>query len=321
MSVLPATIAEIFHAPANEEERFLPEGPRWMKIAGREAIMWVNIQTAVTATTGTLHAQFLDNGETRSWPQEKRPGFVLPTTLDHFVLVGREKELGLFDLVNEHWTWLVTIPDTHPHTIINDGEVSPDEHYIIFGTKDVKFADALGHLYLFDLRKQQLLTLASHQTCSNGKIIQEHAGRTLLYDIDSPKRSIQAYEWNATTGKLEKHQAPVSLEHIEGFPDGMCDAGNETAIVAFYNPSLVSAGKAVRLSLQTGEILEEWHTPGSPRVTCPLLVSRPDGADLILTTASEGMSPEQRQHCPNAGALFIARTKITGVNKTPEVRI
>ena len=47
----------------------------------------------------------------------------------------------------------------------------------------------------------------------------------------------------------------------------------------------MDVGRAVRYRLGTGEMIEEWLTSGSPRVTCPLLVSRPDGVTLVLTTA------------------------------------
>ena len=58
-------------------------------------------------------------------------------------------------------------------------------------------------------------------------------------------------------------------------------------------------------------MIEEWTTPGSPRVTCPLLVKRPDGVKLILTTATEGMPAEMKATCPEAGNLFIADTSLT----------
>ena len=60
------------------------------------------------------------------------------------------------------------------------------------------------------------------------------------------------------------------------------------------------------MARRTGETVQEWTTPGSPRVTCPLLVRRPDGVKLILTTATEGMPAETRARCPNARCLFIA---------------
>jgi sugar lactone lactonase YvrE len=91
----------------------------------------------------------------------------------------------------------------------------------------------------------------------------------------------------------------------------MVDAGDGTVIIAFYNPAPVEVGRAIRFDLHTGEATEEWTTPGSPRVTCPLLVERDGQVRLVLTTATEGMPDRDRRRCPAAGDLFWAETKLT----------
>jgi sugar lactone lactonase YvrE len=101
----------------------------------------------------------------------------------------------------------------------------------------------------------------------------------------------------------------------------MCDCGDGTVVIAFYNPDFAEAGKAIRFDLATGNAVEEWTTPGSPRVTCPLLVKRPDGVKLILTTATEGMPTEMRAKCPNAGCLFIADTQLATCPEPEVVRL
>jgi sugar lactone lactonase YvrE len=101
----------------------------------------------------------------------------------------------------------------------------------------------------------------------------------------------------------------------------MRGCGDGTAIIAFYNPEPVAEGRAVRFDLATGRTIEEWTTPGSPRVTCPLLVKRPDGVKLILTTATEGMPAEMKAACPEAGNLFIADTKLADCPAQELVRI
>ena len=101
----------------------------------------------------------------------------------------------------------------------------------------------------------------------------------------------------------------------------MCDCGDGTVIVAFYNPDLAEAGRAVRFDLTSGKAVEQWTTTGSPRVTCPLLVKRPDGVKLILTTATEGMPAEMRAWCPNAGCLFIADTQLATCPEPEWVRL
>lgn len=65
-------------------------------------------------------------------------------------------------------------------------------------------------------------------------------------------------------------------------------------------------GIAQQFNLASGDLEAEWQTPGSPRVTCPCFVQTDSGIKLLLTTAVEGMPPEQRTRHPQAGTLFIA---------------
>ncbi len=330
--------ASVWFTPPAAADRFLPEGPR----AQGDGILWVNIQTGPDATTGDVHTlRFEDptpqppprggEGEKTNspspprgggWgvgspihtrhPMPARPGFVFPTSNPNLVLAGCDKVVGLFDLTTADWTPLAALPDTHPRTIINDGEIVPGGRAIVFGTKDVQFADPIAHLYLFTLDDNQITVLADGQTCSNGKVFA--AGGRTLYDIDTPRKVVTKYRLDVANRTIAAEGIALDLQHRDDFPDGMCDAGDGTVVIAFYNPRFAYAGRAVRYRLGTGEVLHEWHTPGSPRVTCPLLIQRPDGVKLILTTADEGMPAELRAKCANAGCLFIADTDLTGVS-------
>jgi hypothetical protein len=101
----------------------------------------------------------------------------------------------------------------------------------------------------------------------------------------------------------------------------MVDAGDGSAIIAFYNPNRGGPGIARRFRLATGETLEEWTTPGSPRVTCPLLLRRDGRIQLVLTTAVEGMPNDMRPAALNAGNLFIGPTVLTDIPLTEAVRL
>ncbi len=321
MATIPSHVARVFVAPECLEDAFLPEGPRSCQVEGREACIWVNIQTATDATQGSLHLYFWDNAERRVLPQPARPGFVLPTDEPDVVLLGREKELGLLDLHSGDWQPLARIPDDHPRTIINDGEVLPAGQAVIFGTKDVHFAESLAHLYLFTLADQRIHTLATGQICSNGKVLTEREGSLLLDDIDTPTKQVMRYRLDPISGRVEPIGRVIDLQGLPGFPDGMIDAGDGSVIIAMYNPDPVESGRAYRFDTATGDRLEEWTTPGSPRVTCPLLVARPDGVKLILTTATEGMSAADQAQCPHAGSLFVADTGFPSVPAPIRVRL
>jgi sugar lactone lactonase YvrE len=322
MPPLPSTAARVWVTPGRDEDRFLPEGPRAVALFGREAVAWVNIQTAVGAESGGVFARFWDTGEVRAFPSTFRCGFLLPTDKPDAILWGADKHLSVTDLRLGVTEKLAAIPDKSERTIINDAEVTPDGRAVVFGTKDLDFADPIAALYLFTPADGQLTQLADEQTCSNGKTICPAADGTFtVYDIDTPRKVVTTYTLDVAARTLKEAGVALDLRAEPGFPDGMVDCGDGTAVVAFYDPDPVPAGRAVRYRLGTGEPVEEWRTPGSPRVTCPLLVARPDGVKLVLTTAVEGMPADHRASCPNAGCLFIADTGLASVPPVVAVRL
>ena len=116
----------------------------------------------------------------------------------------------------------------------------------------------------------------------------------VLYNIDTPKKNVVRYRLDVTGRRVSPPEVMLDVSRQDGFPDGMVDAGDGSVIIAFYNPAAVPAGRAVRFDLRTATVIEEWTTPGSPRVTCLLLVEHDGGVRLILTTATEGMPADQR---------------------------
>ena len=320
MSSVRSTPASVLVAQRSEADRFLPEGPRAVTVEGRPALAWVNIQTAADATAGDVHVRFWD-GEHRTYAQTRRPAFLLPTDRPDTLFVGREKEVGLLSLATNNFHPLAAIDDPNPRTIINDGEVAPGGRAVVFGTKDIQFADPIANLYLFTLDDRRVSVLADRQTCSNGKVFARDGSDLVLYDIDTPKKNVARYRLDLAARTVSAPEVVLDVSHQNGFPDGMVDAGNGSVVIAFYNPAAASAGRAVHFDLRTGRVIEEWTTPGSPRVTCPLLCEHDGRARLILTTATEGMPADQRKSCPNAGDLFWADAGAATIPTTEVVRL
>jgi len=314
-----STEAQVFVTPRDEMDRFLPEGPREVDSLGIRRVVWVNIQDGVNSKRGWLfNASDLGSGSIK---MPGRLGFHIPVAGENRTLLGMEKELTLFTYGKGNFEPLATIPDDHPRTIINDGEVVPGGKAIVFGTKDTAFKEPIAALYLYTIDDNRVSLLADKQTCSNGKVICSDERGLVLFDIDTPTRKVMRYRLDVTARTATPDGVALDLAEQVGFPDGMCDCGDGSVIIAFYNPDYADAGKAIRFDLSTGKAVEEWTTPGSPRVTCPLLVKRPEGVKLILTTATEGMPAELRAKCPNAGCLFIADTQLESCPEPELVRL
>jgi sugar lactone lactonase YvrE len=306
------TEARVLWTPATEEGRFLLEGPREVVVSGAPALAWVNIQTSPTSDHGEIYVAQLDRFPSAAAHRSPaRPGFLAPVAPGNRAIVGQGKELRLFDLERGAWqNTLAAVPDDNPRTIINDAEIVPSGKAIVFGTKDLQFKEPIANLYLYTVDDNRVSLLADRQTCSNGKVFRTEGGSLILYDIDTPTRKVLRYRLNVAGRTASPDGTALDIKDQAGFPDGMCDCGDGTVIIAFYNPDSAVSGRAVRFDLSTGSAIEEWLTPGSPRVTCPLLVKRPEGVKLILTTATEGMPQDLRARCPNAGCLFIADTQL-----------
>jgi len=320
MTGLRSTVATVLHSQYHDGDGFLPEGPRSVVVEGRPAIAWVNIQTDVDSKGGDIHVRFWDE-EHCTYLQSARPGFIFPTDRADILLVGMEKEIGTLNMATNAFTPLANIGDTNSRTIINDGEIVPGGRAIVFGTKDVRFADPIAKLYLFTLEDNRLSVLAEGQLCSNGKCFAQDANGIVLYDIDTPHRNVVRYRLDLAGRAVSDKTEVLNLRGEPGFPDGMVEIGDGTVIIAYYNPEPVPAGRAVRYDLKTGNAVEEWLTPGSPRVTCPLLVEHEGRVRLVLTTATEGMPAEMRETCPNAGDLFWAETDLERLPTSEFVRL
>ena len=319
-----STEAAVWITPISDEYRYLPEGPRLMRSGlGWGTVAWINIQNAPESSAGSLlSCQIHEPEDGFVTPCPGRPGFLLECKKFPLALVGIDKTLRICNYPKDEWSKpLATIPDDNPRTIINDAEVVPGGKAVVFGTKDKEFKEPIAHLYLYTVDDNRVSVLADKQLCSNGKVFAEDDRGLILFDIDTPTRKVVRYRLDVAARTATPDGVALDLADQVGFPDGMCGCGDGTVIVAFYNPDFADAGRAVRFDLATGRAVEEWTTAGSPRVPCPLLVKRPDGVKLILTTANAGMPAELRAKCPSAGCLFIADTQLESCPEPELVRL
>lgn len=305
---------EVLFRPESEQLRFLPEGPY---PNGDDRLSWVGIQHGADAKTGSLNLFDFTSGSNTSIDLPGRPGFAFPTNRDGVFVTGMERQVGLFDTNDSSFKPLGDpVESGVTGTVINDGVVFSGG--LIFGCKDLNFAEAKAGLYLWRRSDWQTIRLRDDQTCSNGKVVFGDGERVTLLDIDTPTKTVVRYEFDVADGRLSPPEIVVDLRKGDVFPDGMiATPDGASVIIAFYNPADAAFGEAKQFSLATGEVEAVWRTEKSPRVTCPQLVERDGQIKLVLTTADEGMSPEQQAMHTNAGALFIGDTEFTSLPETP----
>ena len=296
--------AQPLAVPDCEALRFLPEGP----IPFQDGYCsWVGIQHGADSTSGSLNVLNLSTLENQSHPLPGRPGFALPCqTPDQFV-VGCERSLGFFNVKTQAWNpFCEGIDADVTNTIINDGICHEDN--LIFGTKDLEFATRKAGLYLYRGADQQLIRLRDDQVCSNGKaILPTDDGGLRLLDIDTPTRQVVAYSLDLASASLGPAEVLIDFAGDPALPDGaILTPDGSGLIVAMFRPEVAACGETRWYDLDSGELRCTWQSAGSPQNTCPALVRVGGRLKLLITTAVENMTAEDRQQCPNAGQLFIA---------------
>ncbi|MFC5863820.1 SMP-30/gluconolactonase/LRE family protein [Acidicapsa dinghuensis] len=315
-------VARRFYEPEIEALRYLPEGPRVLRNApfAEPTVAWVAIQHGADAREGSINLLDLKTQRNRSFVLPGRPGFFVETIEPGLLLVGMERRLVYFDLVNGRVDETGIVVTNDERVIINDGLAV--DGGVVFGTKHLGFCEPVAALYFYDAATRTVRTLLEEQVCSNGKHLCRDAEGLLLVDIDSQPKTISTYRIDARMERVVSRSVVESSGFATGFPDGMRAAPNntgrmedESVVVAFYNPELVPDGIVQQIRVRDGAVLCEWVVPGAPRVTCPEFVEMDGEVKLLLTTAVEGMASEGRSVAPGSGAMYLADT---GFERMPD---
>jgi len=312
------SVAQRLYRSSDAELRYLPEGPYPLD-EGR--FSFVAIQHGAEAGNGSLNVFDLASGNNRSHILPGRPGFAFPCDDHESYVVGCERQLALFNPIDNRWTPMVEEVDAGvENTIINDGVVFEDN--LIFGTKDLEFSSEKAGLYLYRGKDRQLIALRTDQICSNGKAVTRDADGVALIDIDSPTRQIVRYRLDLEQGSVSERTVLIDLADDPAVPDGMIlTPDGQGIILAMFNPNPAPHGETRWYDLGSGRLQHVWQTPGSPQNTCPNLIAYNDRVHLVITTAAEHMSPEQLERAPEAGSLFIAPTDFSTVGDAPRFPI
>lgn len=313
--MISSTTCDVLFRPDTDALRFLPEGPYQIDA---DRFSWVGIQHGADSTVGSVNVYDMKTNSNRSFDLPGRPGFAFPTNHDGVYVCGVERSVGLFDTSSGEFTVLADNVDANvDNTIINDGLVFANG--LIFGCKELEFKTKKAGLYWMD-SGLTLSQLRSDQICSNGKaLLNDDSENVQLIDIDSPSKQIVRIDVNLKTAEIQREEVVVDLTAEEVFPDGLIlTPDRKSLIVALYDPGDPEAGAARQYCIETGLLEHTWYCPGSPRVTCPQLISRQGVIMLLLTTAVEHMEADQQSRHSNAGCLFIGETQFKEVSHQPK---
>jgi len=271
----------------------LGEGPAWD--AARGLLSWVDIYA------GHLHIYDPVSGEDHAHELGVLLGCAAPTRSGKLVL-GLCDGLATFELATAQLAYLVR-PEPHlPNNRFNDGKCGPDGRFLA-GTMDQGEKANTGSLYSLD-PNGTLKTLVGGVGISNG--LAWSPDHKTLYYIDTPTRSVAAYDYDLASGEIANRRVVVNVPAEFGWPDGMTSDRQGRLWVALWGGAALSVWEP-----GTGQLVERIPIPAKNVSSC--VFGGSDGNQLYVTSARKGLSQTDLTAYPATGGLFRLETDVEGM--------
>jgi sugar lactone lactonase YvrE len=199
---------------------------------------------------------------------------------------------------------IARVPEASPGLRFNDGKCDPAGRFWA-GTMAYDESPAAGALYHLgpDGRVSRAL---DRLTISNG--MAWSADGETMYFIDSATHRIDAFSFDPPTGEIGHRRPVVDIPPEHGWPDGMTIDADGGLWVALWR------GSAVHRYVD-GRLDREVRLPVSLTTSCAF--GGDDLDELFVTSATEGLTAEERAAQPLAGAVFRVRPGVRGMPAVP----
>lgn len=270
----------------------LAEGPYWH--VRKKSYFWVDIEK------GTLYQYSKGDFKPKTWQFEHRLSLVVEGEGDE-VILGLDRKIARFDLVTHSLEWIVEVESDLILNRFNDGKCDAKGR-LWAGTLSTKFTHGSGSLYLIeaaDSASQKIPNLS----ISNG--IAWTQDQQTMYFIDSPTRSVRAYDFDLTLGELGSNRVVIQVPPELGTPDGMTIDQDGNLWIGHYGGFGVYCWDP-----KTGKLLTKIEIPAPQVTSCAFGGEHLD--ELLITTAQENMSLEDLQKYPESGDIFLVKTSTKG---------
>ncbi|WP_430785199.1 SMP-30/gluconolactonase/LRE family protein [Actinoplanes sp. G11-F43] len=273
---------ELTSRPATEGTYHLGEGPLWD--AARQRLLWVDIM-AGDVHEGRLAGDRIEPVGT--WSFEQSVGAVAVAE-DGDLLVA-EKETLTRVATDGSRTHLARILPAGSPGRLNDGAVDPSGRFLI---------GSLGNdrEVLVRFEGGGCVTIDDDLTLSNGLAWSPSGDR--FYSVDTMTRTIFVRDYPAG-------ERSVLCTVDDGYPDGLCVDAAGNLWVAVWGGGRVECRSPEGVLLTTVGV----DAPHTSSVT----FAGPELDLLVITTATQDMSPAELAERPSSGRLFTARVGVAGL--------
>jgi sugar lactone lactonase YvrE len=133
-------------------------------------------------------------------------------------------------------------------------------------------------------------------------------GRTFYY-ADSGQGVLYSAPYDLDRGEIGPLRPLLEPAPGQGMPDGLTVDAEGMLWVAFWG------GSAVRRYDPSGRLLQEVRTDAPHTTSCCL--GGADGRTLFITSATDGLTPDELASSPNSGRLLATRVDVPGPPASP----
>ena len=269
----------------------LGEGPLWDP--ARSVLWWVDV------LVGGIHRYDPASGSGRLWHAGQTVSS-LATTTSRSLLVSLHSGFGSFDPETGRTDLLVPVEQDLPSNRLNDGNVDAAGRFWA-GTMEFDGARGAGTLYRLD-PDLSCTAIVGHVSISNG--IDWSLDGRLMYYVDTPTQRVDVFDFDLASGTVDNRRTFVTIPRADGTPDGITVDEEGHVWVALFG------GWSVHRYAQDGTMSGRVDLPVSNVTSCAFGGEKL--ADLYITTATLGLTEDERERQHLAGALFRAHPGVSG---------
>jgi sugar lactone lactonase YvrE len=224
----------------------------------------------------------------------------LATTDSGDLVLAAQGGFVRLDIATGHISPIAGVDGDRAEIRMNDGKCDRPGRFWA-GTMALDERPNAGGLYRLD-PDGCVRTMLNRVSISNG-LDWSDDGR-VMYFIDSPTQSVDAFDFDERTGTIANRRTVVRIDSRLGVPDGMTLDSDGCLWVALWG------GGAVHRYTPTGVLDAIVSVPTTYPTSCTFGGSAL--RDLYITTAAVKLSERERADQPSAGGVFVARPGVGG---------
>ena len=272
----------------------LGEGPVWVEREG--ALYWVDIKGYKVFRHSPA------DGALKIWETPYRVCSLAPRESGGFI-GGTEDGFSRVDLEADRFVPLVNPEPERMTNRFNDGKLDRAGRFWA-GTMDGDEREATGALYRLNA-DGSFARIDDGYRVTNGPAFSPD-GR-LMYHNDSARQVTYVFDLDEA-GEASNRRTFLQFGAGDGHPDGMTVDAEGCLWIAFWD------GWSVRRFSRAGELLDRIEVPVAKPTSC--VFGGPDLDRLFITSASIGLSRDEKAAQPHAGGLFVAEAGVRGIADT-----